>query len=453
MTNRLLGLRHDVVVSSNDDDGNIRYLSTTSTHGSKCLVTWRIEESDVLAVLHLHVVCTDVLSDTTSLTCNHIGLANIVEERSLTVVNVSHHGDDWCARNEVFWIILHFLHSVAHFLTHVRSREAKFFCHQVDGFSIQTLVDRHHDANRHTGSDNLRNRNIHHRGKVVGSYELGQLQYFALCIFLLFEFCHTVMDILALLLTILHTLLHLLGCEACECFLHLLCNFFVGQFNLFHWSLTLLALLVLTTTLLLVLATKLTTTLLLVVLFLLIRIFLYLTGSRDDIHLLLVDTVTLLLLASALSILLTALLSLAFTFLFLTLLLALLLALLVRTSLGVDRIEVEKTHLLELHTCIWSLRAINTILTNTFFVPLRLNDFWLRLFFWCLFSLSRWRNRVFWLHLGSSLFDFFFFLLSFRLFFLGNRFLLLLHCFRWSSLWCFFHSYRLCWSFNLWSFS
>ena len=120
MGNGFLGLRHHIVIGSDDDDGDICHLGTTGTHGGERLVTWRIEESDVLAVLHLHVVCTDVLRDTTSLTCNHVGLANIVEERSLTVVNVSHHGDDWCARNKVFWIILHFLHSVAHFLTHVR---------------------------------------------------------------------------------------------------------------------------------------------------------------------------------------------------------------------------------------------------------------------------------------------------------------------------------------------
>ena len=374
MTDGLLSLWHDVVIGSNDNNGNIGDLSTTGTHGSERLVTWRIEEGDVLAVLHLHVVSTDVLSDTTGLTSNHIRLADIVEERSLTVVNVSHHRNDWCARHEVFWSVFLFLHGIAYFLTHIRSTESELLSHQIDGFSIETLVDGHHDANRHTGTNNLCDRDIHHRGKVVGSHELGQLKNLAFCIFLLLEFCHTVVDILTLLLTILHTLLHLLVGEACECLLYLLCYFLVSEFCLLDRCLALLALLILASALLLILSTT-----WLLVLFLLAWVFLDLAGSRNDVHLLLVDAVTLLLLTRSLAILLSALLScllsLALAFLFLTLFLALLFALLVGACLGIDSIQVDETHFLELQTGIWSLCAEYAIGIHTCFAHRWLDDF------------------------------------------------------------------------------
>ena len=45
------------------------------------------------AVLEFHTVCTDVLGDTAGLSCNNIRFAYIVEQRGLTVVNVTHYGN------------------------------------------------------------------------------------------------------------------------------------------------------------------------------------------------------------------------------------------------------------------------------------------------------------------------------------------------------------------------
>ena len=97
MRNSLLGGRHDRVVGCNDDDGDIRHLSTTGTHGGESLVTWGVKECYLASVRQLYVVCTDVLSNTTSLAGNHICVAYVVEERGLTMVNVAHDGDDRCA--------------------------------------------------------------------------------------------------------------------------------------------------------------------------------------------------------------------------------------------------------------------------------------------------------------------------------------------------------------------
>ena len=45
----LAGLRHYAIVGCNNDDSYIRHLCTTCTHGGECLMTWGIQEGDVLA--------------------------------------------------------------------------------------------------------------------------------------------------------------------------------------------------------------------------------------------------------------------------------------------------------------------------------------------------------------------------------------------------------------------
>ncbi|MEY3680956.1 MAG: translation initiation factor, partial [Actinomycetota bacterium] len=56
-------------------------------------VTRSVDERDVLAVL-LDLIGTDVLSDSTGFARDHVGVANAVEQRRLTVIDVTHHGDD-----------------------------------------------------------------------------------------------------------------------------------------------------------------------------------------------------------------------------------------------------------------------------------------------------------------------------------------------------------------------
>ena len=131
-----------------------------------------------------------MLGNTSGLTGNYIRLTDIVKQRSLTVVNVSHHRYNRSARLQIFRSIFFFNDSLCHFRTYIFSLESEFFSHQIDGFSIQTLVDGNHDTNTHTSSDNLVNRNIHHRCQFVSRNELGQLQYLAVCHFLIFQFLY-----------------------------------------------------------------------------------------------------------------------------------------------------------------------------------------------------------------------------------------------------------------------
>ena len=68
MSDSLLGGRHHGIVGSHNDDGDVGNLSTTGTHGGKCLVTRSVEEGDAASVFQFHVIGTNVLCDTACLT-------------------------------------------------------------------------------------------------------------------------------------------------------------------------------------------------------------------------------------------------------------------------------------------------------------------------------------------------------------------------------------------------
>ena len=171
-----------------------------------------------------------MLGNTSGLTGNYIRLTDIVKQRSLTVVNVSHHRYNRSARLQIFRSIFFFNDSLCHFRTYIFSLESEFFSHQIDGFSIQTLVDGNHDTNTHTSSDNLVNRNIHHRCQFVSRNELGQLQYLAVCHFLIFQFLHTVGSHFTFLFTVFGRFILTFGCQTCKGFFYLFCYVFLAHF-------------------------------------------------------------------------------------------------------------------------------------------------------------------------------------------------------------------------------
>ena len=141
MVDGLDGLRHDIVVGSHDNDNDIGDLGTTGTHCGESFVTRSVEERDVLSVLEFHVVGTDVLGDTTSLTGDYVGVADIVEERRLTVIHVTHHGHYRWTRFEVFLRILLAVDSLYHLRAYKLGLESKFVGNEVDGLGIESLVD------------------------------------------------------------------------------------------------------------------------------------------------------------------------------------------------------------------------------------------------------------------------------------------------------------------------
>ena len=180
MVDSLNGLRHNSIIGSDNDNSDISYFSTTGTHSSKCLMTRSIKESNMSSVFKFDIVSTDMLCYTSSLSCNNIGVADMVEQRGLTMVNMSHNSYD---RRTAFQISLSevglfFINIFNHLGRNKLGSETELFGYNIYCFCIQALVDTYHKSQSKASGDNLINRDIHHNRQLISSYKLSQFQYF-----------------------------------------------------------------------------------------------------------------------------------------------------------------------------------------------------------------------------------------------------------------------------------
>src|SRR5581483_6396217 len=90
---RLDGLRHHPVVGGDDEHDDVGGLRAARPHGGERLVARRVDERDRAAVA-LDLVRADVLRDATGLAGDDVGVADVVEQLRLAVVDVTHDGDD-----------------------------------------------------------------------------------------------------------------------------------------------------------------------------------------------------------------------------------------------------------------------------------------------------------------------------------------------------------------------
>src|SRR5690606_3225506 len=143
---RFLGLRHHAVIGGHHQDHNVGGLGTAGTHRSKGRVTGGIEEGDHAAV-GFHVVGTDVLGNATGFAGGHAGTADVVEQRGLAMVNVTHDGNH-AVVGDFLALVLHVLGETVFqiafldlldLVTHVFSDSGRVV-------QIQNLVDGHHGA-------------------------------------------------------------------------------------------------------------------------------------------------------------------------------------------------------------------------------------------------------------------------------------------------------------------
>ena len=77
-----------------------------------------------------------MLGNAAGLACNNVGVANVVEQRCLTVVYVSHHSNDGRTRNKVGLIVSLFGNCLRNFCTYVLGLEPELFGNEVNGFGI-----------------------------------------------------------------------------------------------------------------------------------------------------------------------------------------------------------------------------------------------------------------------------------------------------------------------------
>ena len=104
MVDSFLGLRHHAVVRRHDDDGDIGHLGAARAHLGEGLVTGSVEEGDVMTVV-LDPPGADDLGNAARFGRGDVALANLVQQRRLAVIHVSHDGHDGSARHEIFRVV------------------------------------------------------------------------------------------------------------------------------------------------------------------------------------------------------------------------------------------------------------------------------------------------------------------------------------------------------------
>ena len=93
MIDRLDCLRHDAVVRRDDQNDDVRNLRAARTHCRECFVTGGIDKGDLFALRKGDGICADALRNSSRLACGHIRRADLIEERSFTVVDVGNNSD------------------------------------------------------------------------------------------------------------------------------------------------------------------------------------------------------------------------------------------------------------------------------------------------------------------------------------------------------------------------
>ena len=92
MVDRFYCLRHNTIICCYYKNSDICRTCSTHTHCCERLMSWSIQECDLLSV-DFYNIRTNVLCDTTGLTVNNIGMTDRIQKRSFTMVNVTHNTD------------------------------------------------------------------------------------------------------------------------------------------------------------------------------------------------------------------------------------------------------------------------------------------------------------------------------------------------------------------------
>ena len=151
------GLRHYAVICSDYQYGDIRYLCASGTHRCESFVSRCIKKYDLLSV-DFDFGSTDVLCDTAGLACCNVGVADGVQKRSLTVVYVTHYGDDRRTRLEfTLGVLMHVdarLFDLRFFFRY-DDLKSEVFSKHLNSVLVERLVDRSHYSHLHHGHDDL----------------------------------------------------------------------------------------------------------------------------------------------------------------------------------------------------------------------------------------------------------------------------------------------------------
>ena len=146
MLDSLDGLRLDAIIGSDDQDDDISRSCTTRTHRCKGRVPGRIQKCN-FSLVDVDRVRTDMLGDTAGLAGRDLGVAYVIEQSGLAMIDVSHDGNDWCPYDLITgWRLI-----CQQVCIDIRAADrlgdmTQLFHHQDRSVLIDDLVNRHHRA-------------------------------------------------------------------------------------------------------------------------------------------------------------------------------------------------------------------------------------------------------------------------------------------------------------------
>ena len=130
-------------------------------------MTRRIKERQDRTTIRGYLIGTDMLGNATGFAGNNLRIPDRIKQRSLTVVNVTHNGNDRRTCFQIFRLFFDHLQNI--FDVRVRDTHnsvTKFFDNQFSGVSVNGLVLCRHDAICHQRFHNISNALGHPVGKL-----------------------------------------------------------------------------------------------------------------------------------------------------------------------------------------------------------------------------------------------------------------------------------------------
>ena len=103
-------LRHHTVIGSNYNNCNVSNFSPSSPHGCKCFMARCIKESNGFVIIKFYIICTNMLRYSSGLSCNNIGFPYVIQQRSFSVINMSHNGYNWGTSHQILFFIFFFFY-------------------------------------------------------------------------------------------------------------------------------------------------------------------------------------------------------------------------------------------------------------------------------------------------------------------------------------------------------
>ncbi len=172
---RFTRLRTHTVICRNHQNRDVCHLRTTGAHHRKCFMTWRINKRQQLSIFR-NLIGTDVLRNTTCFRVDHTRCTDRVQNKRLSVVDVTHDDDDWWTRCKLLTRVRLFLFHLGHA---VRSQcidrfvfrcfrlgdKPKIFRHDRCRFVVDAFVERCQNSGLHQLLHHLRHRHIQGRRK------------------------------------------------------------------------------------------------------------------------------------------------------------------------------------------------------------------------------------------------------------------------------------------------